>query len=135
VLARFRRERHGPPAGSPPQHRRDLRLREEKATSFIAMEYVEGRRSQTAFEGHERFANAEIVRIMSRSLDALGYSHRQGVVHRRHQARQRLLLEDGTVKVADSASPTSSRRAHASGSVMGTPSFFMVAPSRSRGCR
>ena len=46
------------------------------------MEFIQGRELKNYFEANERFAPADIVRIMTQMLDALGYSHRLGVIHR-----------------------------------------------------
>jgi serine/threonine-protein kinase len=125
VLARFRREAQAAGRLNHPNIVAIYDFDEDEGTSFIAMEYVEGRDLKTAFEGHERFTNAEIVRIMSEILDALGYSHRQGVVHRDIKPGNVFLLEDGTVKVADfGIAHIESSSLTQVGSVMGTPSFM-----------
>jgi serine/threonine-protein kinase len=125
VLARFRREAQAAGRLNHPNIVAIYDFDEDEGTSFIAMEYVEGRDLKTAFEGHERFANAEIVRIMSEILDALGYSHRQGVIHRDIKPGNVFLLEDGTVKVADfGIAHIESSSLTQVGSVMGTPSFM-----------
>jgi serine/threonine-protein kinase len=66
--------------------------------------------SKTYFQANERFTTADIVRIMTKLLDALDYSHRQGVIHRDIKPANIILLPDGAVKVADLASRTSRRR-------------------------
>ena len=125
VVARFRREAQAAGRLNHPNIVSIYDFDEDEGTSFIAMEYVEGRDLKTAFEGHERFANAEIVRIMSQILDALGYSHRQGVIHRDIKPGNVFLQEDGTVKVADfGIAHIESSSLTQVGSVMGTPSFM-----------
>ena len=125
VVARFRREAQAAGRLNHPNIVAIYDFDEDEGTSFIAMEYVEGRDLKTAFEGHERFANAEIVRIMSQILDALGYSHRQGVIHRDIKPGNVFLQEDGTVKVADfGIAHIESSSLTQVGSVMGTPSFM-----------
>jgi len=125
VVARFRREAQAAGRLNHPNIVAIYDFDEDDGTSFIAMEYVDGRDLKTAFEGHERFANAEIVRIMSEILDALGYSHRQGVIHRDIKPGNVFLLEDGTVKVADfGIAHIESSSLTQVGSVMGTPSFM-----------
>ena len=125
VLARFRREAQAAGRLNHPNVVAIYDYDEDEGTSFIAMEYVEGRDLKTAFEGNERFGNADIVRIMAQILDALGYSHRQGVVHRDVKPGNIFLLEDGTVKVADfGIAHIDSSSLTQVGSVMGTPSFM-----------
>lgn len=54
---------------------------EEGGTAFIAMEFVGGRELGDCLDAGERFTMAETLRIMGQLLDALDYSHRNGVVH------------------------------------------------------
>src|SRR5512139_2376214 len=125
VLARFRREAQAAGRMSHPNVVAIYDFDEDDGTSFIAMEYVEGRDLKSAFEHNERFANADIVRIMAQILDALGYSHRQGVVHRDIKPGNVFLQDDGTVKVADfGIAHVDASSLTQVGSVMGTPSFM-----------
>jgi serine/threonine-protein kinase len=125
VLARFRREAQAAGRMSHPNVVAIYDFDEDEGTSFIAMEYVEGRDLKSAFEHNERFANADIVRIMAQILDALGYSHRQGVVHRDIKPGNVFLQDDGTVKVADfGIAHVDASSLTQVGSVMGTPSFM-----------
>jgi serine/threonine-protein kinase len=125
VLARFRREAQAAGRLNHPNVVAIYDFDEDEGTSFIAMEYVEGRDLKSAFEHNERFGNADIVRIMAQILDALGYSHRQGVVHRDIKPGNVFLQDDGTVKVADfGIAHVDSSSLTQVGSVMGTPSFM-----------
>jgi serine/threonine-protein kinase len=125
VLARFRREAQAAGRLNHPNVVAIYDFDEDEGTSFIAMEYVEGRDLKSAFERNERFGNADIVRIMAQILDALGYSHRQGVVHRDIKPGNVFLQDDGTVKVADfGIAHVDSSSLTQVGSVMGTPSFM-----------
>ncbi len=94
-------------------------------TAFIAMEFVEGRELKDYFDADERFPMAEIVRIMGQLLDALDYSHKNGVVHRDIKPANIILLKDGTVKVADfGIARVESSNLTQAGSVLGTPSYM-----------
>lgn len=94
-------------------------------TAFIAMEFVEGRELRDYFDADERFPMAEIVRIMGQLLDALDYSHKNGVVHRDIKPANIILLKDGTVKVADfGIARLESSNLTQAGSVLGTPSYM-----------
>ncbi|MBN1940136.1 MAG: protein kinase [Candidatus Aminicenantes bacterium] len=55
--------------------------RDEDLT-FIAMQYIPGRSLRKKLEEGERFAPDEAVRLILPLLGALGYAHRQGIVHR-----------------------------------------------------
>jgi hypothetical protein len=98
---------------------------EDDGTAFIAMEFVEGRELKDFFDADERFPMAEIVRIMGQLLEALDYSHRNGVVHRDIKPANIILLKDGTVKVADfGIARVESSNLTQAGSVLGTPSYM-----------
>jgi serine/threonine-protein kinase len=94
-------------------------------TAFIAMEFVEGRELKDYFDGNQRFPMNEVVRIMSQLLDALDFSHKNGVVHRDIKPSNIILLKDGTVKVADfGIARVESSNLTQAGSVLGTPSYM-----------
>ena len=48
----------------------------------IAMEFGQGRETKECFEENQRFAPADIARVMSQILTALAYSHQHGIIHR-----------------------------------------------------
>ena len=89
------------------------------------MEFVQGRELKDYFEANERFAPPDIVRIMTQILDALGYSHKLGVIHRDIKPANVILLDDGGVKVADfGIAHIESSNMTQAGTVMGTPSYM-----------
>ena len=93
--------------------------------AFIAMEFVEGRELSSFLGGNERFPMAAVVRIMSQLLDALDYSHRNGVVHRDIKPGNIMVLADGSVKVADfGIARIESSTLTQAGTVMGSPSYM-----------
>jgi eukaryotic-like serine/threonine-protein kinase len=93
--------------------------------AFIAMEFVEGRELSSFLSGNERFPPAAVVRIMSQLLDALDYSHRNGVVHRDIKPGNIIVLADGSVKVADfGIARIESSTLTQAGTVMGSPSYM-----------
>ena len=101
VIARFRREAQAAGRLSHPNIVPIYDFGEDNGVWFIAMEFVKGRELKEYFESNERFSIADIVRIMSQMLDALDYSHRQGVIHRDVKPANVFLVADGAVKVAD----------------------------------
>src|SRR4029453_19395558 len=101
IVARFRREAQAAGRLSHPNIVPIYDFGEEEGVWYIAMEYVNGRELKDYFQNNERFSTADIVRIMSQILDALDYSHRQGVIHRDIKPANVILLADGGVKVAD----------------------------------
>ena len=124
VLARFRREAQAAGRLNHPNIVSIYDFDEDDGTSFIAMEYVTGRDLRECFEGGERFKTADAVRLMGQILDALDYSHRQGVIHRDVKPAN-VFLADGSVKVADfGIAHIDSSSLTQDGSVMGTPSYM-----------
>src|SRR5438067_7616466 len=125
VIARFRREAQAAGRLSHPNIVSIYDFGEEGGAWFIAMEFVKGRELKECFEGNERFTTADIVRIMSQILNALDYSHRQGVIHRDIKPANIFLLSDGSVKVADfGIAHIESSNLTQVGTVMGTPSYM-----------
>ena len=97
----------------------------DATTAYIAMEFVEGRSLESYFEAHERFPMGEVRRIMGELLDALQYSHDHGVVHRDIKPANVILLNDGTVKVADfGVARLESSTLTQVGTVLGSPSYM-----------
>src|SRR4051812_30542648 len=101
VIARFRREAQAAGRLSHPNIVSIYDFGEEEGVWYIAMEFVNGRELKDYFQADERFSTGDIVRIMTKLLDALDYSHRQGVIHRDIKPANIILLPDGAVKVAD----------------------------------
>lgn len=128
ILARFRREAQAAGRMTHPNIVAIYEYGEDQnagGIAFIAMEFVEGRELKDYFDCEERFPLPEIVRIMGQLLDALDYSHRQGVVHRDIKPANIILLADGTVKVADfGIARIESSNLTQAGSVLGTPSYM-----------
>jgi serine/threonine protein kinase len=93
--------------------------------AYITMEFVEGRELQELLAAQGRLAVPDIVRIMGQLLDALEYSHKNGVVHRDIKPSNIMLLEDGTVKVTDfGIARIESSTLTRAGAVMGSPSYM-----------
>jgi len=125
VIARFRREAQAAGRLSHPNIVSIYDFGEDDGVWFIAMEFVKGRELKEYFESNERFAMPDIVRIMSQMLDALDYSHRQGVIHRDIKPANVYMLDDGTVKVADfGIAHIESSSLTQVGTVLGTPSYM-----------
>ena len=98
---------------------------EDHGTSFIAMEFVSGRELKSYFDNNERFPLPDSVRVMTQLLDALGYSHQNGVVHRDIKPANIILLPDGPVKVADfGIARIESSQYTQAGTVLGTPAYM-----------
>jgi serine/threonine-protein kinase len=99
---------------------------EEHDLCYIAMELLKG----GDLVPHSKAANLlpadKVVSIVARAADALGYAHRQGVVHRDVKpANMMYHLESDTLKLADFgiARLTDSSKTK-TGMVLGTPSYM-----------
>jgi serine/threonine protein kinase len=105
-----------PPAGAPANDQR---------VAYIAMEFVKGRELRDYFEANERFALSEVQRIMGEMLGALAHAHANGVVHRDMKPANLIVLDDGTIKVADfGIARVEKSELTQAGTVMGTPSYM-----------
>ena len=92
---------------------------------FIAMEYVEGRELKDCFDSNQRFPITEVARIMGEILDALSHAHSHGVVHRDIKPANLILLDNGSVKIADfGIARVEKSELTQVGTVMGTPSYM-----------
>jgi serine/threonine-protein kinase len=93
--------------------------------AYISMEFVEGRELGDLLARQERLPIPTIVRIMGQLLDALEYSHKNGVVHRDIKPSNIILLEGDTVKVTDfGIARIESSTLTQAGTVMGSPSYM-----------
>jgi len=126
ILARFQREAQSAGRLSHPNIVSIFEYGEEAdGTSFIAMEFIEGRELKDYFDANERFALPEVQRIMGELLSALGHAHKHGIVHRDIKPANIILLKDGTVKVADfGIARIESSNLTQAGAVMGTPAYM-----------
>lgn len=69
---------------------------------YIAMELVDGQPLDTVIEAHGRMPYERVLALGAKLADALGYAHRQGVVHRDVKPSNIMLSADGTtVKLLD----------------------------------
>jgi serine/threonine-protein kinase len=125
AIGRFRREAKAAGRLNHPNIVAIYDFGEDAGTMYIAMEFVAGRELKSYFEKDERFPMREIVRIMGQLLDALDYSHINGVVHRDIKPANIILLPDGQVKVADfGIARIESSQYTQAGTVLGTPAYM-----------
>jgi beta-lactam-binding protein with PASTA domain/predicted Ser/Thr protein kinase len=109
---------------------------EANGTYFIVMEYVEGHTLADTMRAEGRLHPDRAAEVVSDIAAALGFAHRNGVVHRDVKPGNVLITPDGAVKVADfgiarALSDTSDQNLTKTGSVMGTATYF--SPEQARG--
>ncbi len=68
---------------------------------YIVMEFVDGRTLREELTEKGQLDETEAVRVTEGVLDALAYSHRQGIVHRDIKPANVMVAADGSVKVMD----------------------------------
>jgi serine/threonine-protein kinase len=125
MIARFRNEAQAAGRLSHPAIVAVYDYGEDDVLSYIAMEYVQGNPLREYFNRKTRFAERDIVSIMVQLLDALAYSHEQGVVHRDIKPANLIVMTNGKLKIADfgiARIDTSSLTQI--GSVIGTPGYM-----------
>lgn len=93
--------------------------------AFIAMEFVKGRELRDFFEADERFPLREVQRLMGEILAALAHAHSHGVVHRDMKPANLIVLDNGSVKIADfGIARVEKSELTQAGTIMGTPAYM-----------
>ncbi|MFI5121138.1 MAG: protein kinase, partial [Thermoanaerobaculia bacterium] len=97
----------------------------ETGTSFIAMEYVEGKNLKQLLKDKVSFSYDRIAEIVTSVGEALDYAHRRGIVHRDVKPANIILTNDGTVKITDfGIAKMESSSLTATGQFLGTPNYM-----------
>ena len=100
---------------------------EDNGTYFIVMELVDGTSLADMLRGGRTLTASHSANLMAQVAAALGYAHRNGVVHRDVKPGNILIASDGQVKVTDfgiaQAMSVEDQLAE-EGSVMGTATYF-----------
>jgi serine/threonine-protein kinase len=100
---------------------------EDNGTYFIVMELVDGTSLADMLRGGRTLTGSHSATLMAQVAAALGYAHRNGVVHRDVKPGNILIASDGQVKVTDfgiaQAMSVEDQLAE-EGSVMGTATYF-----------
>ncbi|MFZ6004575.1 MAG: Stk1 family PASTA domain-containing Ser/Thr kinase [Actinomycetota bacterium] len=109
---------------------------EADSTYFIVMEYIDGRTLSEILRAEGPLHPDRVADIGSDVAAALGFAHRNGVVHRDVKPGNVIVTSAGLVKVADfgiarAITDTSDENLTQVGTVMGTAAYF--SPEQARG--
>jgi serine/threonine-protein kinase len=126
-VERFRREAQAAANLSHPNIVPVFDWGEDEGTYFIVMELVDGTSLADMLRGGRTLTASHSATLMAQVAAALGYAHRNGVVHRDVKPGNILIASDGQVKVTDfgiaQAMSVEDQLAE-EGSVMGTATYF-----------
>jgi serine/threonine protein kinase len=97
----------------------------ESRTSFIAMEYIEGRNLKSLLADKKKFNWDEIADLIAQIAEALDYAHRKGIIHRDIKPANIILTTDGKIKITDfGIAKIASSNLTTTGQFLGTPNYM-----------
>lgn len=132
ALDRFRNEARILQALSHPAIAAMYEFLEVNGAPCLVMEYVDGETIEQLLHARGPFAVAEGVRVFATLVDAVGYVHQRGIVHRDLKTTNVKIDGDGTVKLLDFgiARADGAPRLTSTGNVVGT--LMSLAPEQLR---
>ncbi len=97
---------------------------------YYTMPYIEGESLKLALQSHRRFSPREVVGILHDVVDALGYAHARGVIHRDIKpgnvlmsGRHAVVTDFGVAKAISASIPAAVGMTR-SGMVVGSPAYM-----------
>jgi serine/threonine-protein kinase len=97
----------------------------ETQTSFIAMEYIEGRNLKSLLAEKTKFGYEQVADIIAQVAEAIDYAHRKGIIHRDIKPANIIITTDGKVKIMDfGIAKIASSNLTTTGQFLGTPNYM-----------
>ncbi len=97
----------------------------ETQTSFIAMEYIEGKNLKSLLAEKAYLSYDQIADIIAQVAEAIDYAHRKGIIHRDVKPANIIITTDGKVKITDfGIAKVASSNLTSTGQFLGTPNYM-----------
>ncbi len=97
----------------------------ETQTSFIAMEYIEGKNVKSLLAEKSHFSYDQIAGIIAQVAEAIDYAHRKGIIHRDVKPANIIITTDEKVKITDfGIAKVASSNLTTTGQFLGTPNYM-----------
>jgi tRNA A-37 threonylcarbamoyl transferase component Bud32/tetratricopeptide (TPR) repeat protein len=97
----------------------------ETQTSFIAMEYIEGKNLKTLLSERANFSYDQIADVIAQVAEAIDYAHRKGIIHRDIKPANIIITTDEKVKITDfGIAKVASSNLTTTGQFLGTPNYM-----------
>lgn len=123
--ARFRREAQATGILTHPNIVTVYDFGEDHGFLYITMEFLQGKSLEKALRDEEALPVEKVISIYEQVTSALDYAHQHRIVHRDIKPANLMLLDSGTVKVADfGIAKIMSLGMTADGQVLGTPNYM-----------
>ena len=133
-LQRFRREARAAGRRFHPNLIAVLDFGDDNGVPFLAMEYVDGQSLDAVIKASGPLEPSRGVPMITQVLSALGFIHKNGIVHRDVKPSNIMVLEDDQIKVADfGIARIDASEFTIVGDLLGTPAY--MAPEQFAGAQ
>jgi serine/threonine protein kinase/TfoX/Sxy family transcriptional regulator of competence genes len=97
----------------------------DTSTSFIAMEYIEGKNLKSLLSERAAFSYDQIAEMIAQVAEAIDYAHRKGIIHRDIKPANIIITTDEKVKITDfGIAKVASSNLTTTGQFLGTPNYM-----------
>jgi eukaryotic-like serine/threonine-protein kinase len=97
----------------------------ETQTSFIAMEYIEGKTLKGLLIEKAPFSWDQVANMIAQVAEAMDYAHRKGIIHRDIKPANIIVTADEKVKITDfGIAKIASSNLTTTGQFLGTPNYM-----------